>query len=1398
MAGAAPVPAHELAELRRTEREVMASILGSDFQVLQPKAWHGAAAAQVETYEIVLRPEDESQKAHVAVVLHIALTRTYPNTHPTVHVRANDARTRGVPPSSLEELGEVLQEKARSLIGAEMIWELVSVAQEFISVHNAAPAQDSSTAKLSLEERMRKRAETEQQDEARRVQEEHAQRAKAEQQRSRELATLIENETRRQKAAIREERRKLRDTPMAPPPPATSEAGASVEMEKADQEAFALASVPLPASPVRRGPLLETFPLARSFVAFPEQLADANETLWALDITPITAPYYASAAGSRKLDDLEADLHTLQKIRAPSLAPLLGFVRAPLRTPELPQASALCIVRSGAGAWRMSQLLAQCRTLPWPSVRSHLQCLLDALHALHSAQLVHRQVALEHILLEHEQVRLSGAVYRRRLWDMHRSNPLNAMRTEETPAPDLWRSPEAISDPINYHAPRDLWDLGRCACQMLFGTHVMNTYASPEQLWDSMQGEEVREAKAFLQRLMHRSPQARGTAAELRTLLDETSASQWHSEAEPASPARTVAARAMHQSMRRQRPPRHAPQPEPIGSFWQLRNVATPSYQPVSRYLSDFEEVEFLGKGAFGVVVKAKNKLDGRFYAVKKVRLSSSAAEEERTMREIMTLSRLDHPHIVRYVTCWIEETQVPSLSAIGPETSSEMAMTTSQQMDASAIRALNRFAPHAVGGGGGGANLDDFLSTDKQDISDLDSYIEFGSVHDDSNVASEGNENRSSALWASHSESNVSESSSSSGASLVSPTPPVPMSSSQDRSAGATRVLYIQMEYVENQTLSDAIERGLSVDEAWNIFRQMLEALVHIASVGIIHRDLKPSNVLMYGNGDIKIGDFGLATTNLQTIETGMRESVSSEQSGDDKELTSGLGTFSYIAPEVLAKQGLSTRYNFKVDMFSLGVMFFEMLASQRYYKTTMERNQLIRDLRQPSVELPSSWDEEQFPAQTQIIRQLLSHDPSQRPSPMAMLHSPLLPPKMQDEYVEELLRLAASPSSVHRHQLIASLFSKTTIDEIRDFTFDTGAQSDEDDVLVGVVCQYLRSVFQKRGAVPVHPPLLFPPNDALIAETNVVKLLDKTGNVVLLPFDLTVPFARICARSGHQRIKRFDIADVYRENLLAGGQPRAVLAASYDIVSPDPDYASEAEMLDVLDEILDIPGLAGEPWEMELGHETIVDVLLRRFPERIRPAIVSALPLLLVRHTEQRTKQQLAQLGLTEMQLDDLDALHLRGDVQSTTEKLLTLLTPSERAALAAPIAAMQRIALLAHQFGVRHKLLFMPLITHGLQRYQHGTIFAVVKHVNTKHREVLAVGGRYDQLLTRFAFPSTSATTVTTPRAAGVQIAVGKIVAALAKYQQVHVPRLMGRPEEERTLGPWTPRRCGTLCY
>jgi translation initiation factor 2-alpha kinase 4 len=74
-----------------------------------------------------------------------------------------------------------------------------------------------------------------------------------------------------------------------------------------------------------------------------------------------------------------------------------------------------------------------------------------------------------------------------------------------------------------------------------------------------------------------------------------------------------------------------------------------------SRYRSEFEEVEKLGQGGFGQVVKARNKLDNNFYAIKKVKLPSDTSLESKILREVTIWGRLSHPGIVRYHTSWVE-----------------------------------------------------------------------------------------------------------------------------------------------------------------------------------------------------------------------------------------------------------------------------------------------------------------------------------------------------------------------------------------------------------------------------------------------------------------------------------------------------------------------------------------------------------------------------------------------------------------------------------------------------------------------------------------------------------------------------------------------------------------------
>lgn len=83
-------------------------------------------------------------------------------------------------------------------------------------------------------------------------------------------------------------------------------------------------------------------------------------------------------------------------------------------------------------------------------------------------------------------------------------------------------------------------------------------------------------------------------------------------------------------------------------------------------------------------------------------------------------------------------------------------------------------------------------------------------------------------------------------------------------------QVMYIQMEFCEKCTLRSAIDDNLyeSTEKLWRYFREIAEGLFHIHQQGIIHRDLKPVNIFLDSRDQIKIGDFGLATTSFLALQ--------------------------------------------------------------------------------------------------------------------------------------------------------------------------------------------------------------------------------------------------------------------------------------------------------------------------------------------------------------------------------------------------------------------------------------------------------------------------------------------------------------------------------------------------
>jgi serine/threonine-protein kinase len=174
---------------------------------------------------------------------------------------------------------------------------------------------------------------------------------------------------------------------------------------------------------------------------------------------------------------------------------------------------------------------------------------------------------------------------------------------------------------------------------------------------------------------------------------------------------------------------------------------------------------------------------------------------------------------------------------------------------------------------------------------------------------------------------------------------------------------LFLVMELVEGESLAQRLDRGAYPDraEALRIVAEVAEALVAAHALGVVHRDIKPSNILITRDNRIKVTDFGVA-----------------KAIGEDTGLTrtgTAVGSPCYMSPEQVMGHDLDGR----ADLFSLGVVLFEMLLRRRPFPadtiTTLVYQILNTDPLAETEKL-SSLDQDLV----ELLRSCLAKDPSQR----------------------------------------------------------------------------------------------------------------------------------------------------------------------------------------------------------------------------------------------------------------------------------------------------------------------------------------------------------------------------------------------------------------------------------
>lgn len=807
-----------------------------------------------------------------------------------------------------------------------------------------------------------------------------------------------------------------------------------------------------------------------------------------------------------------------------------------------------------------------------------------------------------------------------------------------------------------------------------------------------------------------------------------------------------------------------------------------------SRLTNEFEVLRSLGKGGFGDVIEVRNKLDRRKYAIKRIPLNpKSKYFNKKITREVKLLSRLNHENVVRYYNSWIETSEDPALSDSSTSTSTTTTGKTTTTSDSSFPRnSLNmtddveKFAPQARDvsvdwsmsyNTTGVQKMDD--SSDSEDEADV-----FGRSFFKMDTSDDIMFEHSCSDKSDDEDPGVNKSSNISGT--------VPVAKLQ--------YLYIQMEFCERSTLRNCIDAGLCLDinRLWRLFREIVEGLVHIHEQGMIHRDLKPVNIFLDSNDHVKIGDFGLATTSVLASQPnidatmfsisaqefhGDTTSKSMSRSDGADDLTGKVGTALYVSPEMMTGVGKMS-YSQKVDMYSLGVIFFEMCYKP--LSTGMERVQVLANLRNKDIIFPEDFDQLEMKNQTSILKMLMNHDPSQRPTSAELLKSEYMPPPQLEEAEQnEILRSTISdPHSKAYKRLINGLFSQTMTsadDYLYNSDFHKGGITIKIALTNELVYESLIRIFQKHGAVPVLSPLLMPKTSMYDNNSeNYPCFMDHNGLLIGLPFDLRVPFARYVARNSIMNLKRYCIGKVYRTKRFHKQHPRELTECAFDIVSSSQgSLIPDAEILIVVQEIInEFPALQKRSDYVKMNHVTILQAVLMHTgvtEDLMEDVLIALSGPNIVNKTHSKSLQN---LGLTEQVISSLlTLLEMEGPFGKISSFLRCITkTKGEAASLAKQgLHELETVMNHAVSMGLKLQIIVSLGFLYNVHQYS-GVIFQVMCDHRKKNRiipDVLAVGGRYNNLISKFhslITHSLSQQYSVTQHAVGVSIHFEKIVSAL----------------------------------
>ncbi|KAI9297132.1 Serine/threonine-protein kinase [Neoconidiobolus thromboides FSU 785] len=1317
-------------EIQENEIEALKAIYMDDFEIIESNVRSWKVSKKYKEFKIKIKPMDESIRDNVEIYVNIKFPPAYPVIAPEIFLES----PKGLSESQYNELKKTIKNKTQELLGSEMVFDLCDLVLEYITNNHV----DDKTS--SFHQQMIERQEKSIKEEEEKAQKEYErilQLEKEKEEKEKEtLSKALEAELFKKEQKLQEERlkRKLIKTEY--------NLGSLIEFDRPINIYFNSShSQPLTFLAVTLGPCISKDKYCKTYFALPYNPITNGDTttppllIEEIILFPQTENKIQAIEDLRKIEDT---LEKLKNIRHPGILMIYEFKVDDLDLNNISW-KLLILQETRLLSSSLKNSLKKCGPLSISLARVYFKELIKAVQVLHLNNINYNYIRTDKIILDCEEETIENSNMESYFDQVYSSVKLISRNylqystnlNEGCFANDSkWAPPESRCE-TELDSQGDIWDLGIVLVEMLLGPKILDSYTSLTDLLETSFGHFDIHARDLINSMLQIDARDRPKLNKILThpfLKNETVMVSFSEHLNnPNSSGSNKTQQMMMAS---------SPESNPSNSFQykSMMEQAQNLTKSISRYENDFEELQFLGRGGFGEVVKARNKLDGRIYAIKKVKLDTKDTENSRKiLREVSALSRLHHQYIVRYYTAWLENGN----GAWDEDTSEDNSDSEESDSEVSDMDGVEG----------------DFLYTEKSTSFSIKKSMPIRFKRSQSG----------------HTESYDDNS--------------YYDSESNSQSSGLSyRCLYIQMEYCDKNTLRDVIDESISIDECWRILRQILEGLDHLHSQGMIHRDLKPSNLFLAANGDVKIGDFGLATSSNSMSEGVGSRRISYEIYNGS--MTSEVGTSFYMSPEVVSK---TARYNQKVDMYSLGIIFFEMIYP---FSTGMERAMILRDLRLPTILFPQNFPSN-LKVQAKIIQSLLNHNEKERPTALELLQSNLLPTRIEDEYIQECIRTIANPTTPHYGKLMNTLFSQP-IDRHKDLVYDHKTKN-SGELPAAVYSEFIRSlltvVFKRHGAVEFIAPLLIPKSEKFSEFQKPAYLLDPSGNIVQMPYDLTLPFVRFMSRSNILALKRFTFDRVYRQNM-EDDSLIEVQEADFDIITTNKeDIVSESEVMKIVDEIMDsLPISMVTDCYFQINHGLLATIIMDacKVPKQKRANVAVILSQLEAPKTLLQVRSLLSRCHLSKAMVEELLLLYATGDLDLCHNKLRKMsLLKGYKATIDKLFEHLKKVVYYCKKLGINRKIIFNSFNMYNLQYYESGIMFRMIR--DGKKGDILAVGGRYDSLLSRYRSPLAS--TIPLKYGVGVSIALQKLTLLLSQYETQKNNSKKG--DEDRNTNIWIPK-------